>query len=323
MNRNYLIVIGLGLATVAAFLLINYFSQNAPQSVAPEETVTALEIEIQDLENSILELELIDEENRRDVSRMQTILNEKNDELRLLEDQIKKLEEDGQADDEMIDQLKARLSEARAGLLEQYQDEINVLVVDVAGLTRRFDSIVGVNRRTDSAYYNLQRKSNDIDKLYRECMEANNQSIPAAPSVPRINANITSIVTEGGKDQTTTKSKFGTFQLESNDFQTLKVCFSLKGNELVESGKKTLYLVLTPEQGRPLTNSSLYGSVPINFADNTTGVASRRNDVDYIKGGSMSPCLEFELGKKFPTGVCKVELVYDGERIASERLFVR
>lgn len=323
MNRNILIVIGLAVATIIAFLLINYFTGATTQSADPEEQVGALEEEIQDLENSILELELIDEENRRDVSRMQSILNEKNDELRLLEDRITEMERDGQADEQMIEQLKARLAEARSGLLQQYQQEINILVADVSGLTRRFDSVLGANRRSDSALYSLQQVSSEIDKLYKECMENSNQAVPATPAVPIIEAKITSIQTEGGKTQTAVKSRMGTYQLENSDFQTLKVCFNLKGNSLVPSGKKTIYLVLTPENDRPLTNSQVYGSVNITYLDNTKGKASRRNDFDFIKGQEMNPCLDFEVSGKFPLGVCRVELVYDGARIATERLFIR
>ncbi|MEM9986127.1 MAG: hypothetical protein AAF804_13625, partial [Bacteroidota bacterium] len=125
-NRNYLVIGGLALATILAMVLIRVFDPGSSSGPETSPIVEELSTEILDLESSILELELVYTEKDRELDNMIEIVDQKNDRLQAMEQRIDELEREGKVDKSTIRRLRNSLEKAKR--IAESREKINQLV---------------------------------------------------------------------------------------------------------------------------------------------------------------------------------------------------
>lgn len=239
-NRNLFIVGGLGLATLLALLGINYFTGNKPGGDVPPPE--ALYEEIQQLESAIMEIELVNDMQTKENEDLGKLLGEKYDQISFLEKQITELERQGKTDAGTISELREKLSKARSELLERYKVEINELVVDNSRLTRNLDSLQLAIEGGDS----LARAAGAERDVYKAALEDCKGSGRGNISLAEIKESIPVWTVDNFNFISVKDGKEIKMQprIEKKDIGAMRFSFDIKGNTLIKSGPKTLYLVI-------------------------------------------------------------------------------
>ncbi|MEZ4824878.1 MAG: hypothetical protein R3C61_01080 [Bacteroidia bacterium] len=176
------------LLTIIAFLLISYFS--GPSGKTDAEIVKELTGEIEDLESSILEVEVVLTEVDRDLGQKKALLDQKYDEINFLTQKIEELEKQGKVDQATIRDLKQKLNEAKGKLydasqVEIYKKEIDLLVIDNSVQTRVVDSIKLLMERYDSVFIVMNQETQTIRQELADCGGKNNTT--TTQTDPQIN----------------------------------------------------------------------------------------------------------------------------------------
>ncbi len=159
-RKNTMIIAGMVVLTILAFLLINFFSgpgTDPGETAGPSKQ--ALIEEIEELESSIVELEVVFTELNINQDMNESLLEEKRDEIKrfdqMVEEQKRKIEDlqaklaearrRGDVDQETIENLQAQIEEAQATVQkidnEFTQQEIEFLYMENRKLTATVDSL--------------------------------------------------------------------------------------------------------------------------------------------------------------------------------------
>lgn len=339
-NKNFLIIGAMVLATVLAFLLISIFSKNNPAVNPGVVTEAALKEEILQLESNLLELELVFSEKDDQVENFETLLDEKYVELdnmsqkvSTLEEQIERLEREGKTDKRTIRELRERLSDARGKLVETYKAEIDLLVFDLGTLTRTQDSLKDVATKKQSAFDSLKN-------VYDDCQATAGMAV-TSPSPP-IETPTPASVTERPAGFYASNFRFravdqkGGSAMKRNSIQKKKttklfVEFDFEGIDM-SSGSRTVHIVLKPTRGDGPTiyNAGTQNSgrkftsngrelistleVQSNFQGNTMRVQGEFNAGESIKNAKGGPYTVFVYLMKSPN---------EAEIIGSEKTFLQ
>lgn len=320
LNRNYLIVGGLALATLAAFWLIeNPPGGSKQRSEETTEIVQDLNQEILELESSIMELELVYSTKDAELDQSQQLLQQKNARLSVLEQRIDSLERKGELDEATIRRLRETIERVRQ--VSQSRDQVNTLVQDISYLTRNTDSLEMTVGRKDS----LLRDALALIERYKEQLRDCGSSVPSQPlseaeieTEPRMWLENLKIYNEqeGGKREEVQGD------IDPNRIGKLIFCFDLKANQLVSSGEKDIYLLLRrqAEPQNPLTNS-LSGQFTLSGSQLPY---TQKALVNYRKGKPLNDvCMDFQHEGEYKFGLHYAELYANGVLLDSRRIFVR
>lgn len=156
-----MIIGGMVVLTILAFLLINFFSgPNTPAGPNSGQSADALIDEIEQLESSILELEVVFEEIKKQEDIKTDLLEEKRDEINKYTQQIEELEkklaqaeQSGQVNQSTINRLRSQLEELKTKSTEFTSEftrfEVEMLYMDNKRLLAAVDSFSEFN--SDSA----------------------------------------------------------------------------------------------------------------------------------------------------------------------------
>jgi len=311
-NRNYLILGGLALATLAAF----WFIENPPGggSSRSEETVEIvddLNQEILELESSILELELVYSEKDAELDQSKELIRQKNARLAVLEQRVDSLEERGELDSETIRRLRENL--ARAKQVTQARDRVNVLVQDISFLTRNTDSLALSLRKRDSmlteALALVEAYKKELEKCDNRGALAPNPRIEDLNDKPRLLVDNFKIYNEtnNGKREEIQRD------IAADDIRKLVFCFDLKGNKLVDSELKDIYLVMQGLSGRVVySREGGSGNFILNGREQ---MYTQQAKVQYQKGFPSAVCMDYQQNEPFKFGSHVVEIIYDGATI--------
>lgn len=316
-NRNYIILGGLGLATIVAFLLINYFSGSG-SGRSSKVTVDELNTEILQLESSLLELEVVMEAGNTETQNLKTLLDEKYDQITFMEQEIERMEREGKADKALIRTLRGKVNRARTQIIERYKLQINELVKDNSDLVQTIDSVSLTDFRRDSIY---QAKFDSLRILLANCSEPSNRSETvsqpedAVPILTASNFQFASQASEGGK-----KKPFrGNVRVKN--LHSLDIEFTLKGNHLVPNSAKVIHLILQDPEGKAYSNVDLGhgGNFMVNGRET---VYTQKAIVEYKKDQPNEVNVEFtfENKKEIKKGRHIIKVFYDGIEIGQSRL---
>lgn len=320
-NRNYVILAALAVLTIIAFLLINYFSgRNQNQTLAP--TVENLNEEILQLESSLLELELVVQDNEMEASELKQLLQEKYDQITFMEQRIEELEREGQADNATIGQLRKRLETFRqtTQLYERYKIEINELVIDNNRMARIIDTVVP----------NLQQALIDcqdgrgVDPALLEENLSSQTTEPAEEMVPILRAdNFVFKAVKGRKETEFSSTATTTGRVKSKDLETLEVCFDLIGNSLVDNFEDRVYLRVENPDGEPYRHrEGKHGIITVNGIEKVYTTFSIAN---YQRNTPRHLCLPVMLEDQvgFVTGFQTVRVYYQGKELGKVRFLIQ
>ncbi|RMG69734.1 MAG: hypothetical protein D6722_09640 [Bacteroidetes bacterium] len=320
-NRNYYILGALAILTIIAFLLINYFSgRNQSETMAP--TVENLNEEILQLESSLLELELVVQDQEMETSDLRQLLQEKYDQITFMEQRIEELEQKGQVDEATIARLRQRVETFRqtTQLYERYKIEINELVIDNNRMARIIDTVVP---NLQQALIDCQDGRGVDPGLLQENISPTNE-VPTEEMVPVLRAdNFVFTAQKGRKETEFTSTPTATGRVKSKDLENLEVCFDLIGNALVDNFEDRLFLRVENPDGEPYRNrEGKHGLITVNGIEKvytTFGIANyRKNQVQQL-------CIPVMLedGQNFVTGFQTVRVYYQGKELGQVRFLIQ
>ena len=321
-NKNLLIIGGMILLTIIAFLLISYFS--GPSGGRPDaEVIQELTEEISDLESSLLEVEVILQEVGGDLDQKKTLLDEKYDEINILTEKLEELRKEGKVDKQTIQNLQQRIADAKnklfdASQIEAYKKEIDLLVIDNSKVTRMVDSMKILMERYDSTF----------SALHQENAEYRVQLADCGTVVEPITEPV--IETNSGEDWTGFRaSNFNIFKnnetsptgnmVKGSDLEKLKIQFSVEGNN-VDKGERNVFVVFENFLTKETFFSRNTKGGNFQLSNGTSKLASAKAVLKYNgnKETISVQLLQDEEGQ-FKTGAFNAVVYCDGEMIGMKK----
>lgn len=312
-NRNTLIIGGLLVLTIIAFLLIHFFGNTGPTSTGNAQADAILE-EIIELESAMLEMGLVSDQQTNALDQAERLLEEKYLEINALTDRVEELERQGIVDKSVIQQLRGQIAEAKGQLLDQYKQEIDVLVIDNSRMTRLIDSVTVLVETNDSMMEAIVTENITLSQQVEEC-----QSSPAGPAPSeKIGLFAENVTISGRPNSNSAFEEGGLFPMST--LESIKVNFNLVGYGEVISGLKSLHLVLKNGQGETVQNP---GSSGIWVSDGESRAFSMKIQAEY-QGVAQQLSQVFNPGenKKFKSGAHVLEIYLGSEKIGEKRFFI-
>ncbi|GAB4410918.1 MAG: hypothetical protein OHK0039_15680 [Bacteroidia bacterium] len=315
-NRNYLILGGLALLTILAFLLINHFSGSGNPTQTP--TYQNLSEEIFELESSLLELEAVVQDKEMQTGDLTQLLQEKYDQITFMEQRIEELEREGKLDKATIDDLRRRLNNFKetTQLYERYKLEINELVIENNRLVRIVDTVVP----------NLEQALVDCqDGKVIDPALLNNTPRTEEPTetVAILKAENFAFKAKANGKQVDFSSATSTPRVKSKDLKTLDVCFDLAGNSLVKSFEELVYLRIEDPDGEAYKHDK--GKSNLILINGIQGLYTTSAIANYQQGRTLKQCIEVTLENQadFKPGFQTVKVIYGGKIIGQTKFLVQ
>jgi hypothetical protein len=309
-NRNYLVIGGLAVATILALVVIRVVGPGDSDPAANAPIVEELNQEILELESSILELELVYTEKDQELDQMLEMVDQKNDRLTALEKKIEQLEEEGEVSQEVIDRLRAKLERARRAA--ESQTRVNTLVRDQSNLTRLLDSLQGVVIKRDSLLEVAQVQL--VNCAGEQAAERGLEAADVPPKLSILNFEVFAINKKGDKSQVIGK------QIASEDLQELEFCVDVVGNGTFETGQVFLDLIVKSQaEGNLLKNRG--GRVTSIMVNGRETVISNRLKFNYTQNKKIEDVCIPLVPMSNPSGTYIADIYHDNKKIFSKMLF--
>ena len=313
-NRNYLVIGGLALATILAMVLIRVFDPSSSSGPEASPIVEELSTEILDLESSILELELVYTEKDRELDNMIEIVDQKNDRLQAMEQRIDQLEREGKLDKATIARLRAQVK--RVQQITESREKINQLVREQSAMTRVLDSVQRTLYTSDSALQVAEARLVD-------CSGLDGSDRGPEDVVPMIFADDVRVYNVDDKGRATEVDR----EIKKDKINTLRVCFNLRGNSLVTSlggENKKACLILRSVGGTVYWNPNLAGREAT--IEGKPMVVTSINKLAKRQGSTYDDiCFEYfsDGESEYKAGLHYIDIYYDGERLggSSKKLY--
>lgn len=312
-NRNTLIIGGLLVLTIIAFLLIHFFGDSGPTSTGNEQADAILE-EIIELESAMLEMGLVSDQQSSALNQAERLLEEKYLEINALTDRVEELERQGSVDKSVIQRLRGQISEAKGQLLDQYKQEIDVLVIDNSRMTRLIDSVTFMVETNDSMMETIMTENITLTQQVEEC-----ENGPAGPA-PTVKKGLyaENVTITGRPNANSPFVEGGLFKVAN--LSEIKVSFNLVGYGEVPSGLKSLHLVLKNGRGETVQNPVSSGTW---VADGQSRAFSIKIQAEYQGAAQyLSHVFNPGEGKKFSVGRHVMEIYLGSEKIGEGKLLI-
>ncbi|MEM6799900.1 MAG: hypothetical protein AAF696_00775 [Bacteroidota bacterium] len=304
-NKNFLIIGAMILATVLAFSMISIFSKNSSAvnpGVVNEEN---LKQEIIQLESNLLELELVFKEKDEQVDNFETLLDEKYVELdnmskkvRTLEEYVNQLEREGKADKRTIRELRGRLADARTKVVEGFKKEIDILVFDLGKLTQKGDSLKRVAGKSQRDYDSL---SNVLESTRNNCengVASTSTSPPVITPENVANTRPTGLYAENFDIIFYNKKRKKIKNLNKlgikSSIGAISFLFDLEASGDIAIGDKKLYLVLKHRQTGNIIARQNYGKSGVKFSADGQSLIATREHITKYSGRTSRVNFEYE-----------------------------
>ncbi|MDW3649236.1 MAG: hypothetical protein R8P61_19365 [Bacteroidia bacterium] len=305
-NRLILVVAGMLVLSALAYFSIKYFSEKS-ENEKKENRIAELSTEILDLEEDIFELNNDLEEKDMDLAEKEKKIDENKAQIKDLLARLNTAKQKDKTQTDKIRGYETRLKELE-GLLENYENQIAFLKDQNMLLTGQVDSLQVTQIKMQEEYLTL-KASNDDNLAQLE------ETVKKASVLKAANYQYYSISKKG-------KAKLEA-EFRRRSLKDLRVCVTILENQVAESGRKDLYLVLENPDGSPLTN----------FGDGFSGTFlaegreisySAKTLIDYNKSSALA-CIDFspEVNIKWQKGVQNVYVYTEGRMIGKSSFLVK
>lgn len=312
-NRNTLIIGGLLVLTIIAFLLIHFFGDSGPTSTGNEQADAILE-EIIELESAMLEMGLVSDQQSDALDQAERLLEEKYLEINALTERVEELERQGTVDKSVIQQLRSQIAEAKGALLDQYKQEIDVLVIDNSRMTRLIDSVTIMVETNDSMMEAIVTENITLTQQVEECEKG-----PTGPAPTEKKGLYAENITISGRSNANSAFEEGGM-FKTGDLEEIKVSFNLVGYGQVPSGLKSLHLVLKNGRGETVQKNGVSGTWVV---DGQSRTFSMKIQAEYQgTAQQLSQLFDPGNGKEFDVGAHVLEIYYGSGKIGEKRFFI-
>lgn len=313
-NRNTFIIAGLLVLTIIAFLLIHFFGDSGPDATG-NETADQLIEEIMELESSILEMDLVSEQQSIQLDQTERLLEEKYLEINALTERLEELERQGAVDKSVIQRLRGQIAEAKGQLLDQYKKEIDVLVIDNSRMTRLIDSVSIVMDSNDSLMEVVMTENIALQTQVDDCGNSGPDPTPAA----RTGLFAENISILARKNANAAFERGGLFP--QTEMESIKVNFNLVGYGDIPAGLKVLHLVLKNGKGDTYQNPGSSGSW---IYDGVNKSFSMQIKAEYQGiAQELSQIFSPTSGTVFDVGANILEIYFQNQKIGEKRFLVK
>ncbi|MDP5169275.1 MAG: hypothetical protein NWR72_03450 [Bacteroidia bacterium] len=312
-SRNTIVLAALLLLSLIAFILIYLFGGSSPGSTGVQDTDDVI-AEIMDLESSILEMELVFEQQGLDLEQKERLLEEKYDEINMLTQRIEEMERQGNVDQATIQQLREQVGDAKGKLLDQYKEEIDIYVIDNSRMTRLIDSVMIVMDKNDSVMEVVVTENITLAQKVEDC----SQVATVGPVETRKGIFAEDIEFFARKTNNGNFEPGGMFSQKA--MESIKVSFRLVGYGDIPAGLKVLHLVLKKSDGSTYQNPGSSGSWVHDGVNKAFSmqIKAEYNGIPQILSQVYTPAS----GESFATGANVLEIYTEGKKIGEKRLFV-
>lgn len=277
--------------------------------------IEVLQQEVEEMEQSVNELDALFESSSQELGRRNELLKEKYAEINLLSEKIEQFKRSGAVKESRIRELEEKLSKARAAILEAFVAETDDLKQENQALK---DSMFALNSRIESgeivasATPQLPRR---IDTVINETTVTTLRE--ATPEEMKLKATNFSFINKDprrdGKGETGTSFKI-------KDIKELSICFNINANSVAEKNLRDVYIVYTNPSGTIQYSGGYSGS----FAYNGSMIKfSAKTGFDF-KGERMEICLSYSPDKiPLEPGVQTITVYNDGNIIGKQQFTLR
>lgn len=309
-NRNYLIIGGLALATVLALVTIQVFDlgNNSP---SPEDSQLEEELgqEILELESSILELELVYQEKDRELDQMLELVEQKNDRLQAMEQRLDELEREGRLDKATIARLRKEIE--RAKRLTESQQKINILVREQNTMTRVLDSVKQTLFKRDSSLRIAEARLMDCggDATTERGLE-NLEPLFWAEDIRVYN------VVNANREKKEEIER----DIDQEKVGSLEICLNLKGNAAVQQLGGMIYMIIRSPGNKALINYQ-GGSRSVVLQGKDVAVSAVVNLTE-TNSSTADVCFDFTPDGQLPWGKNNIEFYYQDQRLSGGKSIV-
>lgn len=212
------------LLATSLFVLLVFSFLGARQSDEQEAMQANLQLEIADLEGSLIELNDMGERSERGKLKAESEVAEKKEQMAKmaakiggLEEKVAQMEKEGSADKALIKKLQEKLAEAKNTLVKNYQKQVDLL----------YEDNVSLSQKKDNLEYELMVK----DSLCR----LEDKALGLQAWLKAENIQFTALKND--------KAEKGN-SFKRNKVETLKVSFDLIGTGPVPNNTKQIYLIV-------------------------------------------------------------------------------
>ncbi len=311
LNKNRLIIGGLLLLTVIAFLLIHFFGNSSPRMTG-DLNADNLTTEIMELESSIIEMELVFDQKDLELGQKERLLEEKYDEINILTQRLEELERQGKVDKAVIQQLRNQITEAKGKLLDTYKKEVDILVVDNSRLTRVVDSIYIVLDSTESMISTVVAQNAELNSQVQRCRDG--EPVPVSLKQGLFAENIRFLIKKTGSDQ------YQPGPFKSSEIDNIRIEFDLVGYGSTPIGTRYLYLVVADRGGKVYEPTGTGGRWVYQGVDKAFSL--RINSEYRGEKQSLSQIFQLGPGQKFTLGQNRLQIFVDDKMIGEATLFI-
>ncbi|MEM7509978.1 MAG: hypothetical protein AAF388_03535 [Bacteroidota bacterium] len=252
-NNTIKILLVLGIIlflTGFGYLGVDYYNK-VYQSKVDQAKIEALNSELLELERNVLELEVLFDDKDLEVEKKDELLRQGYDRIRYLEDEINRLEKEGKLSKAQIAELRNKLKEAKANMLDKYQKELEAVYADNRRLKGIVDSILSEDGVRADMIAQMMSQVNLLQKKNTSLQDTLSQAQTIVSAVERLKAeNFKFYSVKNGKtEEQKIRFKLGTLK-------DLRVEIELIDNALAEPGVYDLYLALRAPDATIMTNRS-------------------------------------------------------------------
>lgn len=338
-KKNTMIIGGMVVLTILAFLLINFFSgPNTPVGENNGPTKDDLIYEIEELESSILELEVVFQSMQYTENINTDLLEQKRDEINTftqkiedLEKKIAQMEQSKTVDRSTINRLKEQLAELKKKKQAIEDDftkqEVEYLYMDNKKLLAMKDSFERALTKPDSV---LQLKDDEIAQLKADLMDCGSSPTQTAARGETLEGMTLEEVADKlfkEKDnlaqfQLYNEGRFGDpkpidNKIEANRLKTLQVEYIVT-NQNIEKflNGETMFLRISDFMNKELTS----GSEPGYLIKGTNMIAASQGKFQTGAG------IKFDIdppGGKWGAGGYRLEIYTNGKLVGRKVLAVK
>lgn len=278
--------------------------------------IEVLQQEVEEMEQSVNELDALFESSSQELGRRNELLKEKYAEINLLSEKIDQFKRSGAVKESKIRELEEKLSKARAAILEAFVAETDDLKQENQVLK---DSMMALQSRIESgeiiasATPQLPRR---VDTVINETTVTTLRE--ATPEEMKLKA--TNFIFSNVDPKRAGKGEIGT-SFKVKDIKELQICFDIRANNVAEKNIRHIYLVYTNPSGTVQYAGNFSGS----FAYNGSMIKfSAKTSLDYKGELSSGICMPYSPDKiPLEPGVQTITVFNDGNIIGKQQFTLK
>lgn len=214
----------------------------------------------------------------------------------------RKLKAEQQRIKKIMDELKKTKASNRRQI-EQYKEELKTVRKIMRSYIVQIDSLNTKNQK-------LMAENQKIKTDYEEAVNENQQLLNVKDSLTTKVEVASALKTDNLVAQILNSRDKPTSRVSKAE--KFEICFTIRENDVVSKGKKTMYLRIARPDGNILLNEN---AGLFRFNNNEIAYSAKR-DIDF-KGKDLKTCVYYDIRQTLPEGNYTIDLFSEGNKIGT------